>query len=80
MWSPHTITDRRQHVEEAVLQMPIFFEGSDGKLGLTLEAAANGRCHGLRDAQRFASLGPKSATHIRIVVSVFSRGVMRVIR
>ncbi|KAH9034898.1 hypothetical protein EDB85DRAFT_1945999 [Lactarius pseudohatsudake] len=66
MWAPHTITDKKQHVEEAVLQMPIFFEGGDGRLGLTLEASAAGRCHGLRNAQEFAPLGHKSTTHIRI--------------
>ncbi|KAH9014674.1 hypothetical protein EDB84DRAFT_1528755, partial [Lactarius hengduanensis] len=67
MWSPHTVTDRKQHVEEAVLQMPIFFEGIDGRLDLPLEAAAAGRCHALRNGQEFASLGQKSTTHIRIV-------------
>ncbi|KAH9053803.1 hypothetical protein EDB87DRAFT_1649550 [Lactarius vividus] len=66
MWSPHTVIDERQHVEEAMLQIPIFFEGMVGRLGLPLEAAAAGRCHGLRDAQKFAPLGQKSTTHIRI--------------
>ncbi|KAH9029308.1 hypothetical protein EDB83DRAFT_2229930, partial [Lactarius deliciosus] len=66
MWSPHTATDWRQYVEEAVLQKPIFFEGVDGRLGLPLEAAAAGRCHDLRNAQQFAPLGGKSTTHIRI--------------
>jgi hypothetical protein len=70
MWSPNTVTDKRQHVEEAVLQMPIFFEGIDGRLGLPLEDSAAGRCHGLRNAQQFAPLGQKSTTHIRIGVSV----------
>ncbi|KAH9010047.1 hypothetical protein EDB85DRAFT_1826311, partial [Lactarius pseudohatsudake] len=65
MWSPHLI-DRKQHVEEAVLQMPIFFEGIDGRLGLPLEAAAMGQCHALRNAQEFAPLGHKSTTYIRI--------------
>ncbi|KAN0134027.1 hypothetical protein V8E53_008245 [Lactarius tabidus] len=66
MWSPNTVTDKRQHVEEAVLQLPIFFEGIDGRLGLSLEDSAAGRCHGLRNAQQFAPLGQKSTTHIRI--------------
>ncbi|KAH9173764.1 hypothetical protein EDB89DRAFT_2155291 [Lactarius sanguifluus] len=57
MWSPHTVTDRMQHVEETSI---------DGRLGLSLEAAAAGRCHGLRNAQEFAPLGHKSTTHIRI--------------
>ncbi|KAI9439537.1 hypothetical protein H4582DRAFT_1812696 [Lactarius indigo] len=66
MWSPHIISDRRQHVEDAALQMPIFFVGIDGRLGLSLQAAAAGRCHGLRNAQNFSPLGQKSTTHIRI--------------
>jgi hypothetical protein len=57
--------------------MPIFFEG-EGRLGISLVEATNGRCHGLRDANNFAPLGPKSSTYIRIIVSkaligVFSR-------
>ncbi|KAI0305643.1 hypothetical protein B0F90DRAFT_1624452, partial [Multifurca ochricompacta] len=66
MWYPQTVTDRRQHVEEAELQMPIFFEGVDGRLGLSLEASAAGRCHGLFNAQEPAPLGLKSTTHIRV--------------
>jgi hypothetical protein len=66
MWSPHTVSDQRHYAEEAVLQMPIFFEGIDGRLGLSLEASAAGRCHGLRNAQQFALLGHMSTTHIRI--------------
>ncbi|KAI0298549.1 hypothetical protein BC826DRAFT_105406 [Russula brevipes] len=67
LWAPHTMTDKRQHVTDAELQMPIYFEGGDGILGLSLEAAASGRCHGLVDAQAFAPLGLKSTTHFRIV-------------
>ncbi|KAI0298551.1 hypothetical protein BC826DRAFT_997978 [Russula brevipes] len=63
---PMSITDREQHVMDARLQMPIFFEGSDGTLGLSLEAVASGRCHGLVDAQALAPLGKKSTTSIRI--------------
>ncbi|KAH9007954.1 hypothetical protein EDB83DRAFT_2459501 [Lactarius deliciosus] len=66
MWAPHTIADKKQHVKEAVLQMPIFFEGVDGRLGLTLEASAAGRCHGLRNAQHIVPLGQNSTTHVRI--------------
>jgi hypothetical protein len=80
MWSPYTITDQKQHVEEAVLQMPIFFEDINGRLGLSLENAAAGRCHGIRNAQKFALLGEKSTTHIRIGVGVVSRCMIRVAR
>ncbi|KAH9961269.1 hypothetical protein BC827DRAFT_1155387 [Russula dissimulans] len=67
LWVPHTYTDRRQHVAEAELQMPIFFEDTNRRLGITLEDAASGRCHGLLNAQCFALLGNKSTTHIRIL-------------
>ncbi|KAH8983971.1 hypothetical protein EDB86DRAFT_2811101, partial [Lactarius hatsudake] len=64
IWSPHTITDRMQHVTN--LQMPIFFESVDGRPGLSLDAATNGRFSGLRNAQEFAPLGHMWTTHIRI--------------
>ena len=69
LWAPHTVTDKRHHVEEANLQLPIFFQCSDGRLGLPFEAAVAGRCHGLVSAPDLAPLGLKSTTHIRIVVS-----------
>jgi hypothetical protein len=69
LWTPHTITDRRHHVEEAELQMPIFFLHTDGRLGLPLEAAVAGHCHSLVNAQIPAPLGPQATTHIRIGVS-----------
>jgi hypothetical protein len=70
MWTPSFVEDKTQLIG-AELQMPIFFEGVDGQLGLSLELAATGRCHGLINAQRFAPLGPsqKSLTDIRIMVS-----------
>ncbi len=77
MWSPHTLTDKRQHVEEAVLQLPVFFEGMDGKLGLSLDASAGGRCHGLWNAQDLAPLMKKSTTHIRIVVGIVFRAAIK---
>jgi len=69
LWVPNTVTDRRQHVEEAGLQMPIFFLHTDGRLGLTLEAAVGGRCNTLLNFQSSAPLGPQTTTHIRIGVS-----------
>jgi hypothetical protein len=69
LWIPTTVTDRRQHVQDAELQMPIFFLHTDGKLGLTLEAAVSGRCHTLLNSQCSAPLGPRATTHIRIGVS-----------
>jgi hypothetical protein len=69
MWFPTSVEDRRRLVGEAELQMPIFFEGADGKLGIPLEAAAAGRCDGLVNAQEFARLGRGSIISIRIMVS-----------
>jgi len=66
LWTPHTVTDRKQHVEDAELQMPIFFLHTDGRLGLTLEAAVSGRCHTLLNSQFSAPLGLQTTTHIRI--------------
>jgi hypothetical protein len=67
LWTPHTVTDRRQHVEDAPLQMPIFFQHTDGRLGLPLDVAISGRCHSLLNAQYFAPLGPQTTTYIRIL-------------
>jgi len=65
MWSPLS-EDRRQPVGDTELQMPVFFENVDGKLGLSLQGPAAGRCDGLINAQRSASLGQRSVTNIRI--------------
>ena len=70
LWIPHTATDVRQHVAEAELQMPIFFQHANGDLGVTLEAAMSGRSHSLINAPSFAPLGRYTTTHIRIGVSV----------
>lgn len=66
MWSPHSSPDRRQHVEKAQLQMPVFFEGEDRRVGISLVACTNSRFHNLRDANNPAPLGHKSSTYIRI--------------
>jgi len=65
MWSPLS-EDRRQLVGETELQMPVFFENVDGKLGLSLQGPVAGRCDGLINAQRSAPLGQRSVTNIRI--------------
>jgi len=66
LWTPHTVTDRKQHVQDAELQMPIFFMHTNGRLGLTLEAAVSGRCHTILNSQCSAPLGRQTTTHIRI--------------
>ena len=67
-WIPRNRNDYKQHVEEADLQMPIFFIHENGDLGLSLEDAVNGRHSTLRDARTQAQLGGKTTTHIRISV------------
>jgi hypothetical protein len=67
LFSAHTSFDRRQQVD---LQLPIFFEGSDGRLGISLEASAAGQCYALREASYPTQLGEKTTTNIRIAVSV----------
>ncbi|KAN0131212.1 hypothetical protein V8E53_010916 [Lactarius tabidus] len=66
MWSPYSVSDRRQHVEMGKLQMPVFFEGEDGALGFSLAASVDGQCH-FRHADDPAPLSQKTTTHIRII-------------
>jgi hypothetical protein len=68
LWLSQSVIDRRQHVEEAGLQMPIFFESLNGSLGLSLDCAAIGQ-DGLVYAEQIAPLGNKASTYIRIGVS-----------
>ena len=67
LWTPHTVTGRRQHDKEALLHMPIFFQHTDGRLGLPLDDAIS-RCFWLLNDRDFAPLGP-AITCIRILVS-----------
>jgi len=69
MRNPSSVEDGRQHPGEAELQMPIYFNDADGKLGIPLERCAAGQCDGLFNAQRFAPLGSKWVADIRIQVS-----------
>ncbi|KAI9465592.1 hypothetical protein BJY52DRAFT_1220803 [Lactarius psammicola] len=59
MWTPHAAIGRRQYAEGAELQMPVFFENKDGRLGLPLGASIDRQCHVLRHANYPAPLGPK---------------------
>ncbi|KAF8269740.1 hypothetical protein EI94DRAFT_1573312, partial [Lactarius quietus] len=65
-WSPQSAIDRRQYVEQAKLQIPVFFENKDGGLGVSLGASSGGQWHALRDENDPAPLGQKTTTHIRI--------------
>jgi hypothetical protein len=72
LWSPKNVNDLRQYVADAPLELPIFFTHGDGVLGVSLNDAAKGRCHTLRDAHVQAHLGGKHTTYIRILVCTFS--------
>jgi len=63
--NPSSVEDGRQP-GEAELQMPIFFNDVDGKLGISLERCAAGQCDGLANAQRFVPLGSRWTADIRI--------------
>jgi len=67
MWSPHSASHRRQHIEMGKLQMPVFFEGEDRALGVSLGASVDGQCNVLRHANDPAPLSQKTTTHIRII-------------
>jgi hypothetical protein len=75
MWTPHSDFDRLQHVQKAQLQMPVFFEGEDRRLGISLAASTRRRRPSLLDANHPAPLGHKSSTYIRIAVSMDVIGV-----
>jgi hypothetical protein len=75
MWSPPSVEDKRWLVGEAELQIPIFFEGPDGKLGIPLEAAASGQCDGLTNAHEIARVGQRSMLNVRILVCTASQSL-----
>jgi hypothetical protein len=76
LWIPFAVADRIRHVQDAELQMPIFFLHTDRRLGLPLDAAVIGLCDTLLNAQLPAPVGPQVTTHIRIGVSDISGAVV----
>jgi hypothetical protein len=67
IWFPQGQGDWRRHVEQAQLQMPLFFVNADGTLGVPIEKAAAGHMH-LRGVGERAPFGDKFTTKIRIGV------------
>jgi len=65
-WTPADEVDIRRHVEEATLQLPVFFVNRNGAVGFLLSDILQGRDHELHNRDSQASLGGKSTTHIRI--------------
>ncbi|KAI0060985.1 hypothetical protein BV25DRAFT_1806462 [Artomyces pyxidatus] len=66
LWIPHSVTDQRQYVAEAQLEMPVFFVHTNGALGVSLVDATAGNCHSLRGFRDVAPIGGKSSTHLRM--------------
>ena len=71
LWEPDTVGKEGLPAGEAGVQMPIFFECTDGRLGIPLEDATAGQYDSLLDAQAFAPLGSVPSTLIRILVGDF---------
>ena len=68
-WSPADEVDFRRHVENAALQLPIFFVNRNGGLGFPLSDILRGYDRDLRNANGFAPLAGRNTTNIRINVS-----------
>ena len=67
IWFPQGQGDWRRYVEQATLQMPLFFNNTDGSLGVPLVNATAGQMllHGANQPVPFSD---KSTTKIRIGV------------
>jgi hypothetical protein len=71
IWFPQGQGDWRRYVEQAQLQMPLFFVNADGNLGVPVTNAAAGQMY-LRGAGDPAPFGDKTTTKIRICVCVLA--------
>ena len=68
-WTPADEVDIRRHVEEATLQLPIFFVNWNGGVGFWLPDILQGRDRDLYNRDSQAPLGERDFAHIRINVS-----------
>jgi hypothetical protein len=67
LWIPQGQGDLRRYVEQAPLQMPLFFIQENGTLGVPIANAVEGQMF-LRGARHPAPFGMKATTKIRIGV------------
>ena len=70
LWSPQGQGDWRRYVQQATLNLPVFFVNADGSLGVPVAYAAAGQMT-LRNAKEPPPLGDKTTTKIRISVCFF---------
>jgi hypothetical protein len=68
-WTPAGGVNMRRHVEDATLQLPIFFINRNGGVGFRLPDILQGHDLDLINRDTEASLGGATTTHIRINVS-----------
>jgi len=71
-WTPADEVDIRRHVQEAALQLPVFFVNRNGSVGFWLPDVLEGRDRELYNRDIQAPLGGRTTTHIRINVSSLS--------
>ena len=71
-WTPADNVDIRRYVQEAPLQLPVFFVNQNGSVGFWLPDILDGRDGDLYNRENHASLGGTSTIHIRINVSSLS--------
>ncbi|KAI0260366.1 hypothetical protein BC834DRAFT_549127 [Gloeopeniophorella convolvens] len=65
-WHPANEVDVRRHIEDAALQLPVFFVSHDGTLGYRLQDILQNTEYHLRNGYQPAPLGGRTTTHIRI--------------
>ena len=68
-WTPADEVDIRRHVQDAALQLPVFFVNRNGSVGFWLPDILEGRDSELYNRDSHASLGGRTTSHIRINVS-----------
>ena len=73
-WTPADTVDVQRHVDDATLNLPIFFVNRNGNLGFPLLDILRGCDRNLHDANSFAPLGGRATTQIRINVSLSTAG------
>ena len=72
-WTPADEIDVRRYVENATLQLPIYFVNRNGGVGFWLPDILQGRDHDLYLGDTEAPLGGRATTHLRLNVSSYTR-------
>jgi hypothetical protein len=70
LWTSVDEVDVRRFIQDAVLQLPIFFLNRSGGIGFPLVDILRGYDRDVHNPNGFAPLGGRATTHIRISVSL----------